>query len=57
MGCEVHWHPESQEYVCPCHDGLFDPDGRPIAGPPTRPLRAVSLLVDERVAVIPNRRD
>jgi len=53
MGCEVRWHPESSEYVCPCHDGRFDADGRPLAGPPSRPLRAVRLVVDERVARIP----
>jgi Rieske Fe-S protein len=29
---------------CPCHDGLFDlPSGRPLAGPPRRPLSRVTL--------------
>lgn len=41
MGCEVHWNPESSQYVCPCHDGRFDADGRPLSGPPSRPLRTV----------------
>jgi Rieske Fe-S protein len=47
-GCVVHWDPSTGEYVCPCHDGRFDSRGRPIAGPPTAPLRllAVSLTGD-----------
>jgi Rieske Fe-S protein len=29
---------------CPCHEGLFDlQSGRPIAGPPRRPLPLVRL--------------
>jgi Rieske Fe-S protein len=29
---------------CPCHDGLFDlASGRPLAGPPRRPLSRVTL--------------
>ena len=36
---------------CPCHNGWFDlQDGRPLAGPPRRPLPRVSLdVVDDTV--------
>jgi Rieske Fe-S protein len=31
---------------CPCHEGLFDlRSGRPVAGPPRRPLDIVRLQV------------
>jgi Rieske Fe-S protein len=34
---------------CPCHEGLFDlRSGRPIAGPPRRPLPRIVLEVRER---------
>ncbi len=34
---------------CPCHDGLFDlQSGRPIAGPPRRPLSLVRLEIHDR---------
>lgn len=38
FGCTVAWEPEQEVYACPCHDGMFAPDGRVLAGPPSRPL-------------------
>ncbi|MEM7049427.1 MAG: Rieske 2Fe-2S domain-containing protein [Acidobacteriota bacterium] len=34
LGCRVHWESHNQRYFCPCHNGVFSPDGRAIAGPP-----------------------
>jgi Rieske Fe-S protein len=34
LGCQVHWQPEQHRYFCPCHNGVFDPDGKGIGGPP-----------------------
>jgi nitrite reductase/ring-hydroxylating ferredoxin subunit len=37
---------EREELVCPCHHGVFELlTGRPIAGPPRRPLARVTLEV------------
>jgi cytochrome b6-f complex iron-sulfur subunit len=41
FGCRVEWRPAERRYYCPCHGGLFDAEGRPLAGPPNRPLRPV----------------
>lgn len=38
LGCLVSWNRERQQFVCPCHQGVFDRTGRNIAGPPPRPL-------------------
>ena len=38
LGCLVSWNRERQQFVCPCHQGVFDKTGRNIAGPPPRPL-------------------
>lgn len=46
-GCEVKWNGESREYFCPCHDGIFDADGRVLAGPPPRPLVGYPIRVTE----------
>lgn len=36
------------ELHCPCHEGIFDlQTGRPLAGPPRRPLARVTLVVRE----------
>lgn len=34
LGCRVHWEPHNQRFFCPCHNGVFDPEGRPVSGPP-----------------------
>ncbi len=34
LGCRVHWQPQNNRYFCPCHNGVFDAEGRGIAGPP-----------------------
>jgi len=34
LGCQVHWEAANNQYFCPCHDGIFDPSGKGIAGPP-----------------------
>ena len=38
--------PEQGVLHCPCHEGFFDlATGRPIAGPPRRPLPRITLEV------------
>lgn len=34
LGCQVHWEPQNQRFFCPCHNGVFDPMGQAVAGPP-----------------------
>lgn len=51
-GCVVKWKPERREYVCPCHDGRYDPDGQVIAGSPPAPLpRVPSRVSGDRVLI------
>lgn len=38
LGCPVHWFPESQLFMCPCHGGIYYADGSRAAGPPERGL-------------------
>lgn len=38
LGCLVSWKKEREQFICPCHQGVFDKTGRNIAGPPPRPL-------------------
>lgn len=34
LGCRVHWEPQNNRFFCPCHNGVFDPEGQPVSGPP-----------------------
>lgn len=38
LGCLVSWSKQREQFVCPCHQGVFDKTGRNVAGPPPRPL-------------------
>ena len=46
QGCEVSWSEVDGVYACPCHDGKFDSEGRPIEGPPPRPLSVLPARVE-----------
>ena len=45
QGCPVKWNAEASEFQCPCHRGVFDRTGTPIAGPPIRPLERYQTRV------------
>ncbi len=36
LGCKVHWSAGDQQFVCPCHMGIFDKDGMAVSGPPAK---------------------
>ena len=36
LGCQVHWESQNNRFFCPCHNGAFDPQGKPTAGPPAQ---------------------
>lgn len=36
LGCQVHWESHNQRYFCPCHNGVFAPDGQATEGPPAK---------------------
>ena len=38
LGCPVRWLPDGRLFLCPCHGGVFDAQGKPAGGPPQRPL-------------------
>ena len=50
LSCAVIPEPERGHLRCPCHNGYFEIDeGRPIAGPPRRPLPRITLAVRDGV--------
>jgi Rieske Fe-S protein len=38
LGCPVRWVVAAQRFVCPCHGGVYDFQGKVAGGPPVRPL-------------------
>lgn len=49
LGCVVFWSPDEGHFECPCHEGFFNLEGRPIAGPPERPLSRIDVEVRDGV--------
>jgi Rieske Fe-S protein len=46
LACAVVPEPEKKRFFCPCHNGAFDlTTGKPMAGPPRRPLPRVMLEI------------
>ncbi len=38
LGCPVRFVQAAQNFICPCHGGVYDFEGKRIGGPPVRPL-------------------
>ena len=34
LGCKVHWDDTERGFICPCHGGFFDAQGKALRGPP-----------------------
>lgn len=46
LGCPVRWVAEAGLFLCPCHGGVYYPDGTVSAGPPPRPLPQYPVRVN-----------
>ena len=59
LGCIVRWHSDKKQFICPCHKGTFDMDGKVVAGPPPQPLHELELTVkgDQLLVVVQTREE
>jgi menaquinol-cytochrome c reductase iron-sulfur subunit len=54
LGCPVRFVAAAGNFICPCHGGVYDFEGKVIGGPPVRPLdRFQTRVVDSRGQVRP----
>ena len=52
VGCPVRYVQASERFICPCHGGVYQFDGKVTGGPPVRPLdRFETKVVNGRVLV------
>jgi Rieske Fe-S protein len=49
LGCPYKWEEKPKQFVCPCHNGVFDTEGRVLGGPPPRPLDRYEYKVENGV--------
>jgi Rieske Fe-S protein len=54
LGCPVRFVKAAGNFICPCHGGVYDFEGKVIGGPPVRPLdRFQTRVRDGQVEVGP----
>ena len=47
LGCAVGWDAAAKNFLCPCHDSRFEPDGPRLGGPAERGLDPLPVEVVE----------
>jgi menaquinol-cytochrome c reductase iron-sulfur subunit len=55
LGCNVRWREESNQFVCPCHAGVYDENGKNLSGPPPKPLFRLPAKIEENVVLVYNK--
>jgi len=56
LSCTVQYRNDLRQVWCACHNGLYDLNGRNIAGPPPRPLEAFQVHVRGDEVVVSRKR-
>jgi Rieske Fe-S protein len=51
-GCTTQWQPKTEQFYCACHNGIFDKNGKPISGPPNKPLEKLMLYTENSHIII-----
>jgi Rieske Fe-S protein len=46
LGCQTSYDADAKLIKCPCHGGVYKPDGTVVAGPPPQPLPHLATRVD-----------
>jgi menaquinol-cytochrome c reductase iron-sulfur subunit len=49
LGCTVPWVETEKKFICPCHLGIFGPDGRLQGGPPPRDMDRLETKVEDGI--------
>jgi menaquinol-cytochrome c reductase iron-sulfur subunit len=52
LSCRVTWKTDKLEFLCPCHDGVFDKEGAVVSGPPPTPLKRYETKIEDNTLYI-----
>lgn len=52
LGCPFNWSDKDEEFLCPCHNGVFDEEGRVLGGPAPRPLDRYETKIENNVLYV-----
>lgn len=51
-GCSVSYNKAGNDFVCPCHGGIYDTSGNVTSGPPPAPLKSYAVTRSGNVLTI-----
>lgn len=49
LGCKVRYYSSAAKFLCPCHGGVFDKDGKAVSGPPAEEGKNLTRYAITRV--------
>lgn len=52
LGCTVPWIDKQNKFICPCHQAIFDPEGRLIGGPAPRGMDVLPMKIEQGVVKV-----
>lgn len=52
LGCPYRWDSTKEQFLCPCHGGIFSKDGKVVSGPPPRGLDRYPVKVENGIVSI-----
>ncbi len=55
LGCPVRYVKASERFICPCHGGVYEFDGKVAGGPPVRPLDRFETKVEKGRVLVGDR--
>lgn len=51
-GCSISYNKSGNDFVCPCHNGVFDTNGKVVSGPPPAPLKTYTVTKNGNVLTV-----
>ena len=52
LGCIVTWDEGEKQFKCPCHNGVYNPEGKVVSGPPPAPLRRHKIKIEDGTLLV-----
>ena len=52
QGCTVSYDNIAKNFLCPCHHGVFDTNGKVVSGPPPSPLTNYNISLNGNILTI-----
>ncbi|MCR4320576.1 MAG: Rieske (2Fe-2S) protein, partial [Candidatus Brocadiaceae bacterium] len=52
LGCGINWEEDVKQFLCPCHEGTFDINGKKISGPPPRDMYRYETKIENNTVLV-----